>query len=109
MAKKGQRAKSRSRQRKRPARDLAAKRDGVQGDLATPPAKLTFGAPSPERVAVKGKAKTSPKRSAVKALSAKKAVKGGLLPATTELPAAQSYKSAAGDASVLIGDKTIKL
>lgn len=100
MAKKGQRAKSRSRQRKRPARDLAAKRDGVQGDLATPPAKLTFGAPSPERVAVKGKAKTSRKRSAVKAPSAKKA---------TELPAAQSYKSAAGDASVLIGDKTIKL
>jgi hypothetical protein len=52
MAKKGQRAKSRSRKRKRPARDLAAKRARVKGDLAAPAGKLTFGAPSPERVAV---------------------------------------------------------
>jgi hypothetical protein len=49
MAKKGQRPKSQSRRRKRPARDQRAKRDNVQGGRATPPGKLTFGAPSPER------------------------------------------------------------
>ncbi len=49
MAKKGQRPKSQSRKRKRPVRDLTTKRDDVQGGLATPPGKLTFGAPSPER------------------------------------------------------------
>lgn len=53
MAKKGQRPKSQGRRkRKRPARDLTAKRDEIQGGLATPPGKLTFGAPSPERVVV---------------------------------------------------------
>jgi hypothetical protein len=54
-----------------------------------------------KKTKLKGKAKTSPKRSAVNSLSAKKA--------GAELPAAQSYKIAAGDASVLIGDKAIKL
>ena len=52
MAKKGQRPKSQGRKRKRPVRDLTAKRDEIQGGLATPPGKLTFGAPSPERVVV---------------------------------------------------------
>ena len=52
MAKKGQRPKSQGRKRKRPVRDPTAKRDEVQGGLATPPGKLTFGAPPPERVAM---------------------------------------------------------
>jgi hypothetical protein len=61
---------------------------------------------------VKGKAKTSRKRSAAKDLSAKKAgaVKGGLLPASTALPAVQQgYKIAAGDGSVRLADKIVKL
>lgn len=74
--------------------------------------KVKAKAKSKVKAKVKGKAKTSRKRSPVKDLSAKKAgaVKGGLLPASTALPAVQQgYKLAAGDGSVRLADQTVKL
>jgi len=52
MAKKrqGSKAQSRTRGRKRVAKDLTAKRSDVQGGAAAA-GKLTFGAPSPRPVA----------------------------------------------------------
>lgn len=63
-----------------------------------------------KKKAAKGKAKTSRKRSATKDLSARKAsaVKGGLLPASTFVPAVQHKVAADGSVLKIAGNVSYK-